>query len=170
MNESWEYLLPRWLVRLGYIFRDVAGFALILMMLVTVLDIAGRSLGFGSIEWVIEASSLSVLIIVFFGLASCTASGGHILIDLFTRQNKPITNHLIDGFWMLVMAAILALISWFSLDDAMITHATGERTEVLHLSPLVIIVPSVVGMILTVIVSFWISVRTLRSKPEKSKL
>lgn len=159
MDDSWEYLLPRSLVRLGNLLRDIAGCALILMMSITVFDIVARSVGFGSIEWVIEASSLSVLIIVFFGLAGCTATGGHILIDLFTRKNKASTNRLIDGFWLLVMAAMLALIAWYSLEDALITHGTGERTEVLHLSPLVIIVPSVGGMVITAIVALWIGIR-----------
>ena len=153
MNDSWEHFLPRGLVALGNLLRDIAGCTLVLMMAVTVFDIVARSLGFGSIEWVIEASSLSVLIIVFFGLASCTAVGGHILIDLFTRNNAPRVNQIIDAFWLLVMAAILALISWYTMDEAIITHATGERTEVLHLSPLVFTVPSAVGMVVTAIVA-----------------
>ncbi|MDA0240064.1 MAG: TRAP transporter small permease [Proteobacteria bacterium] len=166
MDESWEYLLPRSLVRLGNLLRDIAGCALILMMSITVFDIVARGIGFGSIEWVIEASSLSVLIIVFFGLAGCTAAGGHILIDLFTRNNKTSTNRLIDGFWLMVMAAMLVLIAWYSLDDALITHGTGERTEVLHLSPLVIIIPSVGGMVVTALVALWIGIRAYTQKPD----
>jgi TRAP-type C4-dicarboxylate transport system permease small subunit len=162
MNESWEAYLPAWLARAARTLSDIAGVILVGMMLLTVFDILGRSAGFGSIGSVIELSGLSVLVIVCFGLAGCTAAGSHNVIDLFTRGNAERTNRIIDAFWLLVMAAIVGLIAWFSMREAIMAHNVGERSEVLHWSPLVSATPAVAGLTLAVIVALTIGITAFR--------
>jgi TRAP-type C4-dicarboxylate transport system permease small subunit len=162
MNESWEAYLPSWLVWVGGAVSDRAGVFVLLLLANRVSDTLGRTVGLGSIESVIELSSLSVLLIVCFGLAACTAVGGHIVIDLFTRNNSSSTNRIIDAFWLLVMAGIVGLIAWYSIREAMIAHDTGERSEVLQWSPLVAAAPAVVGLALTAVVALTIGIVVFR--------
>lgn len=161
MNAQNEKLVPGWLRAISTILSDAAGVVLIAMMTLVVFDIVARSTGFGSIEWVVEISSISVPLIVCFGLATCTAASGHIFIDLFTRRLRPAVNRLIDALWLLVMVLVLAVIAWYSLEEAIGAHGTGERSEVLHWSPLIWAVPAVVGLVLALIVALFMGVRSI---------
>jgi TRAP-type C4-dicarboxylate transport system permease small subunit len=158
MNETWLNFLPNWMTRPLHFLGDVGGAALFATMLLTVIDIVARNLGFGSIEAIVELTTYGVVISATFGLAITTALGGHIIIDLFTRNNRPRTNRIIDGFWLAVAAIIITTVSWFALKEGLTLHASGTRTEVLEWSPLVPHLPAAFGWLVGAILAGWIAV------------
>lgn len=162
MNEHWLNFLPRRLFVAVRLLADVGGFALVAMMLLTMYDIVSRSFGFGSIEAIVELSSYGVVIASTFGLAVTTALGGHIIIDLFTRRNRPRTNRLIDGFWLAVSIVVLGVMAWLAVREGFTLHGVGTRTELLEWSPLVPHLPAAFGWLVTAIVSAWIAVSVVR--------
>lgn len=74
--DDWQNDLPRVLRLLARILGDVAAAVLAGMMLMTVYDIVARSLGFGSLEPVIELTTMGVVIVASAGLAITTIKAG----------------------------------------------------------------------------------------------
>lgn len=158
MKEDWLKFLPRPLFLIARAAGDIGGVALVGMMLITVADVFGRNLGFGSIEAVVELTSVGVVITAAMGLAVTTALGGHIIIDLVTRKNRHRTNRIIDSFWLAVGFVILAALSGLALNEGLTLHASGSRTEVMEWTPLIPHTPAAIGWGLSALVCGWIAI------------
>jgi TRAP-type C4-dicarboxylate transport system permease small subunit len=161
MSEGWQSNVPVWVVRVSGILRDVAGVVLVGMMLMTVYDIVSRYFGFGSIEAVVELTTLGVVIVASFGLAIVTVQAGHIFIDLFTRNNKPRTNERFDSIWYIIMGIFLIVIAYLSVQEGLILHADNTTTEVLEWSLLSFYLPPVIGWLFAGITALWIGIVVL---------
>ncbi len=159
--DDWQANVPNWLTRLGGLLRDIAGIVLVGMMGMTVYDIVARSLGFGSIEAVVELTTLGVVIVASFGLAIVTIQAGHILIDLFTRNNKPETNQFIDSVWLVVMGIFLLVIAYLAIIEGFTLHTENTTTEVLEWSLLSFYLPPVAGWFIGGFASLWIGIHVL---------
>ncbi len=158
MNENWLNDIPQWTTRFSGFLSDIAGVVLVGTMLMTVYDIVARNLGFGSIEPVVELTTLAVVVIASFGLAITTIKAGHVIIDLFTRNNELRTNRLIDAFWLVIMAILLISMALLSVREGLTLHADGTTTEVLEWSLLTFYIPPVLGWLLAAFASIWIGV------------
>jgi TRAP-type transport system small permease protein len=148
--------------QIASLLRDLGGVVLVGMMFMTVFDIFGRAVGLGSIEAVVELTSLGVVIVASFGLAMVTVQEDHIFIDLFTTKNRPVTNDRIDSFWLLIMGILLTTIAYLAIREGLIAHGDGTTTEVLEWSILSFHLPPVVGWAFTAFVAFWIGITVLR--------
>lgn len=164
MNDDWNSDTPRWLTRLSQFLADVAGAVLIAMMGITVYDIVARSLGFGSVEPVVELTTMGVVIVAAFAVGITTIRGGHVIIDLFTRGNKRRTNRLIDSVWLVVMAVFLAMIAYLSVEEGLLLHRDFITTEVLLWSVLVYHLPPALGWGLGAVVCLWVGLAVLRRR------
>jgi len=166
MNNDWLNDIPQWVTRLSGFLTDIAGVALVATMLMTVYDIVGRNLGLGSIEPVVELTTLGVVIIAAFGLASTTIRAGHVIIDLFTQKNRLETNRMFDSFWLVLMAVFLFAAAFLSIREGMILHSEGTTTEVLEWSVLSFYIPPVAGWIVAGSVALWIGIKVLVRRGE----
>lgn len=162
MHEHWKEDTPRPLTRLSQWVADIAGGVLVAMMAITVYDIVARSLGFGSVEPVVELTTMGVVLVASFGVAITTIRGGHVIIDLFTRGNRIETNRFIDAVWQVVMAVFLVAIAVFSAVEGRLMHQDYITTEILQWSVLVYHLPPAFGWGLAAAVSFWIGLAVLR--------
>lgn len=139
--------------KLDRVLAAVAGGALVYMMSMTVLDIIGRSLGVFTVHSGVEQTELMMVAIGFLGLALCLRVGGNIVVDVATQHLPQKVNALIDRFWLLVMAVTLALLAWLVLKSGFELHASGQRTELLGISPLVGHLVAAAGMGIAVVVA-----------------
>jgi TRAP-type C4-dicarboxylate transport system permease small subunit len=162
MKEDWLNFIPGWLFRAAQFLGDVGAIALFAMMMLTIVDIVGRNLGLGSIEPIVELSSYGVVIAASFGLAVITALGDHIIIDLFTRNNRRRTNRIIDAFWQGVTVIVLVTMAWLAVKEGFTLHETGTRSELLEWSPLVPHLPAAFGWLVAATVSGWIAVMAVK--------
>lgn len=121
--------------RLTFSLAVIAGLALLYMMSLTVLDIVGRSLRLFTIESGVEQSELLMVVVAFFGLARCIQYEGNIVVDVATSHLSKRMNRLIDAFWHLAMAAVLAVLGDLVLRNGIALDGMGQRTELLGLSP-----------------------------------
>ena len=64
----------------------IAGIALLLMMLMVVHDIAGRSLGLWHVLSSVEQTTLYMMLLGFFGLVRCFRAQGNIVVDVATQS------------------------------------------------------------------------------------
>lgn len=158
-DDNWQAETPPFLRLIARILSDLAGVVLVGMMLITVYDIFARSLGFGSFEPVVELTTMGVVIVASFGIAITTIRGGHVIIDLFTRNNKASINNYFDAFWLLFMGLMLALMAGLSLQEGLQLDSYGTVTEILNWSVLAYYAPPVLGWSVAAIVAFWIALR-----------
>jgi TRAP-type C4-dicarboxylate transport system permease small subunit len=145
--------LPRFLSRLDRVLAVIAGAALVYMMSMTVLDIIGRTLGIFTIHSGVEQTELMMVAIGFLGLALCLRVGGNIVVDVATQHLPVRINRLIDRFWLLTTAVTLAVLAWLVLRNGFELHASGQRTELLGISPLLSHLVAAAGMAVAVIVA-----------------
>ncbi|MBF0277905.1 MAG: TRAP transporter small permease [SAR324 cluster bacterium] len=141
-----------------------AGTAMVLMMLIVVFDIVGRSFNFWHILSSIEQIRLYMMLLGFFGLALCFQSEGNIVVDVATHKLPEWIVRRIDAFWSLVTAVILLPLSFFVFKSGIVLHDYGQRSEVLGISPLVHHTIASVGMAIAGMVSIIVFLRLLKSK------
>lgn len=163
-SGDWRSMVPAPMRFAAQVFADGAGVILVLMMFMTVYDVFARNLGFGSIEPVVELTTIGVVIIASFGFAITTIHAGHIVIDLFTRGNKATTNNLIDGFWLIVTSVLLTAISVLTIREGLHEADFGITTEILEWPIMVFHIPPVFGWMLGAGTAFWIGMAILRRK------
>ena len=150
--------LFRVLKRLAYLLAVAGGIALFYMMMVPVIDILGRSLGLFTINSGVEQTELLMLVVCFFGIALCVSVEGNIVVDVATGHLPTHVNRLIDACWHVVNAAVLALLAYLVIRNGLASHDSGQRTELLGLSPLVGHVIAAIGMTIAVIVALAMAV------------
>lgn len=108
---------------------------LIVETLVILVDVVGRAFGaplYGSQDLV----TMTMVIVVFGGMALCDRKGGHIAVDLFERHYPRALNRLIDIFAALLGAAIFAAMAYAVYDSAKISAMLNLSTNLLRLPKL----------------------------------
>jgi TRAP-type C4-dicarboxylate transport system permease small subunit len=138
----------------------IAGFALLYMMSLTVLDIIGRSLRMFTIGSGVEQTELMMVTLGFLGLARCLRVEGNIVVDVATSHLPGAVNARIDAFWLVVTALVLALLAWLVLRNGIKLDESGQRSELLGISPLVSHSIAIIGMIAAIIVALMTAVNT----------
>jgi TRAP-type C4-dicarboxylate transport system permease small subunit len=101
-------------------------------MAVILLDVVGRAFGsplYGSHDIV----TMTMVILVFGGMALCDYKGGHIAVDLFEHLFPAGFNRAVDVFSAGAGAVIFAGIVWTVFDSAKISVMLNLQTNLLHL-------------------------------------
>lgn len=146
--------------KLDYFFAAIAGLALLYMMSITVLDIVGRSLGLFTIGSGVEQTELMMVTLGFLGLARCLKAEGNIVVDVATSHLPKAINARIDAFWLVATALVLALLASLVWNNGIKLDGSGQRSELLGLSPLVSHSIAVIGMIAAIIAALITAAKT----------
>jgi len=141
----------------------LAGVAMVLLMLLTIVDVVGRLLipGFYLIG-VIELSVIAILILGFFGLPWSFATGEHISVDLVTYSAPKQVQDALDALWLLLLGLVAGFFAYFVLKSGLALSRTGQVTEMLHISPVVHHTAGGIGLIVTLIVCIWTAIIRIR--------
>ena len=145
----------------------LAGVAIVGLMTLTVLDIAGRNLKLFYLVGVIEISTLTMVLMAYFAFSHTFVKDGHIAVDLFTARLSGRTNARLDAVWLIVAGLFFAVLAWPVLGHGLELHEAGERTTNMEWSHLVFAVPSFAGIVVTAATCLVLGVvrfaRTMRS-------
>lgn len=109
-----------------------AGLVILLMMLVGVVDVAGRYLFNAPLASGFELTGLSMVLVVFGGLAACGAAGGHVTINILGGLLDGPHGWWIRGLVHALGAAMLLAIAWRSGEVALDYYASGEVSNMLR--------------------------------------
>ena len=139
----------------------IAGVALVMMMMVVVVEIAGRSLGIFHILSTPEQITLYMMFLGFFGLVRCFRAEGNIVVDVATQNLSERSIKRIDGFWTILTAVIILPLPVLSFRDGLTLHGYGQRSEVLGISPLVHHTTAAIGLSLTALVCVIVGIRLM---------
>jgi TRAP-type C4-dicarboxylate transport system permease small subunit len=96
----------------------------------------------------------------FLGLARCLKVEGNIVVDVATSHLPRAINARIDAFWLVVTAFVLALLAWLVWSNGVKLDNSGQRSELLGVSPLVSHSIAVTGMAAAIIVALITAART----------
>jgi TRAP-type C4-dicarboxylate transport system permease small subunit len=110
----------------------IGAVALVLVMVAILIDVVGRVFGkplYGSQDIV----TMSMVILVFGGMALCDRQGGHIAVDLLESRFSTRLNRLIDIVVALTGAVIFLFIAWAVLDSAKLSQMLNLSTNLLRL-------------------------------------
>lgn len=110
----------------------IGALGIIVEVCVILVDVVGRAFGkplYGSQD----LSTMTMVIVVFGGMALCDRMGGHIAVDIFERYFPDWLNRLIDAVSALLGAAIFLTLAWAILDSAKISVMLNLSTNLLQL-------------------------------------
>lgn len=154
--------------KLESLLSTVAGAALLMMMLVVVYDIVGRTFGIWNLLSAVEQTTLYMMLLGFFGLSQCYRDGEHIVVDLATSGLSKRTVNRIDAFWAILTAILLLPLGYLVVVDGLGLHAYGRRSEILGISPLVHHAIGGLGLGMAALVALMIGLQNLTSPPPSS--
>ena len=98
-------------------FLNYAGAAVLLvLMLLTTADVAGRYLFNAPITGVFEVTEFSMACLVFFSLAHTQSRKGHVAVDIFVSLLPPKGQRIIDIITKVLSFIVLLLITWQSIE------------------------------------------------------
>lgn len=111
----------------------VAGVVLVLLMLLTTADVAGRYFLNAPIIGVFDLTHFAVLTMTFLGLAYCGFRQGHVSIELlylkFSRPVRRFLSRLIN----LAGAILFAVIAWRSMVQSIDVRDFGEASQLIEI-------------------------------------
>ena len=111
----------------------VAGVVLVLLMLLTTADVAGRYFFNSPITGVFDLTHFAVLIMTFLGLAYCGFRRGHVSIELlFDRFSRPV-RRVLNRAINLVGAVLFTIIAWRSLVQSVDVRDFGEASQLVEI-------------------------------------
>lgn len=112
----------------------VAGAAILLMMVLTCADVFLRYFFNAPIEGALDITQMLMVVVVFFALAYCGWTGGHIVVDLLREIIPAKILVPLAVFVNATGAAAMLIISWQSIVTAQAYMETGE-------TPMTLLVP-----------------------------
>ena len=105
---------------------------LLVEVVVILVDVIGRALGkplYGSQDLI----TMTMVILVFGGMALCDRMGGHIAVDIFERYFPPLFNRAVDVLSALIGAMIFLALAWAVYESAKLSVMLNLSTNLLNL-------------------------------------
>lgn len=124
--------LMRWTDRLIGLSAFIGTAGLMFVVGVILVDVVGRNFGrplYGSQDMV----TMTMVLIVFGGMALCDRLDGHIVVDIFETAFSDRLNRVIDVASALLGALIFALIAWAVWNSAQLSEMLNLSTNLLRL-------------------------------------
>ena len=120
----------------------VAGVTLLLLMLLTVYAVVMRYIFNAPILWALDIGRMGLVVLVFFGLAYCGLTGGHIAVDFLGVFAPPRVVQISDVIIRSVCVVLIGLMAWQAMQQGFDAIEMGEGTNELEipLSPFFIVV------------------------------
>lgn len=122
--------LDRILASITALMARVAGFAMILMVLHIVLDVAVKYVFNKPLFATVQVTEHYYMVPMVFGsLVYLESLNGHIKVEIFTLRLPARARRFIDGITSLMMAAFMALFSVVTYQQAIVSSARFELVE-----------------------------------------
>lgn len=106
----------------------VAGALIAIMMLFTVYNILGRWLFSAPLSGTVELTQLSMVAIVYLGLAYAQHQDDHISVDLLYTRFGPRGRAVFDAIAAALSLVVLALITWRLYEYSLVLEVGGRTT------------------------------------------
>jgi TRAP-type C4-dicarboxylate transport system permease small subunit len=145
-------------------FLALAGtLAFLAAVALTIVDIALRSVSSGTVRGAVDLGQLCVMIGAMLAIPYGFISDQHVAIDLFTDK-LPVRVQV----WLRVLAALLGAaflggVFWFSLQQALIEIAGGDRSQTIGIPMIWYWTPFLAGIGLSVVATLAVAADLVRN-------
>ena len=142
--------VEHFLVIYGRMMAISGGLIFIGLIIMSLISIVGRKLGFGSVTGDIELMQAGTAIAATAFLPYCTLFGEHIKVEFFTENINAKLKRYIDGVAELLFAGMASILAWRTALSAMDVYESQEVTTLVSLPlwiPTALLVPGVTLMI-----------------------
>ena len=144
-----------------------AGVVLFALMLYTVLDVVLRY-GFNKpFSSSLEVTEFAMAVIVFFGLAYCGWTGGHVAVDILERPLDDPLLRFVPVILTFISAILFAAIAWLTAAEALTTM--NRVSNMLRWPHYPFMLAVAFGSALFAAVLFIQTVQLLRGKPPEKQ-
>ncbi len=111
----------------------IGGLSLIIMALITMISIFGRTLLDRPIPGDIELAQLLTAFAISSFLPWCQVQKAHVFVDFFTTSTSPTVQHTLQRFGLLLLAVIFGVLAWRTMMAAGSALQTSETTMLLSI-------------------------------------
>ena len=124
---TWSEAVDTWLNYMGMVF-------IILLMLLTLINVAGRLLFNWPFKGYIDAQEMMMALLVFLSLAYCQLKNGNIRFELFMTKflKGGRTYHMVEVFYLLIALTGFVMIAVYSLQTAIYSLVIQDVTLSAH--------------------------------------
>jgi TRAP-type C4-dicarboxylate transport system permease small subunit len=119
--------------RLALAFALIGVAVALLVALMVVVSIAGRSLLRAPIPGDVEITQFGIGLCISLCLPWCQLHRANIIVDFFTQRLSARRIQILDGIGALLLALMCALLAWRTGVGAFAVHAAHEATMILDL-------------------------------------
>lgn len=137
-SKQWVECISRQLALTG-------GLIMILLALITVISIIGRSLFGTSIEGDYELVEVGLAISIFLFLTECQVKKGHVIVDFFTVTLAKRKIYFLDAVGNLLFTLIGGLITWQLSQGGLESYEYLEQSMILEIPIWIAYVPAVIS-------------------------
>lgn len=141
--------VEHYLIMAGKAMAVSGGVLFVALIVMSLVSIIGRKLGFGSVNGDIELMQAGTAVAATAFLPYCTLLGEHIRVDFFTENMRDSLKRPIDGVTELLLAVVASVLAWRTVLAAISAHEAQEVTTLVSLPiwiPTALLVPGLVLM------------------------
>ncbi len=167
-RDSVEYLL----ILAGKTMAVSGGLLFIALVIMSLVSIIGRKLGFGSVNGDIELMQVGTAVAAVSFLPYCTLLGEHIKVDFFTEGVRPAIKRRLDGMADLLLAVVSGLLAWRTVLATLDSYESQEVTSLVSLPmwiPIMLLVPGLSLMSVSALYRAFLSLNPSKPMPEKKR-
>ena len=132
-----------------------AGVLLVFITMMTVVSVVGRDLFGKPITGDFELSGAAAGAAIALFMPWCQARRGNIIVDFFTSRTSERTQQLMDRLGALLLAAVMALMTWRTTLGGLNAWTTQSGTMMLGFPEWAIYVCMVPPLALTAVIGLW---------------
>lgn len=129
----------------------------------TVVDIGLRSVSTGTVQGAVDLGQLCVMVGAMLAIPYGFITDQHVAIDLFTDMLPSRVQLVLRVFAALLGAAFLSGVFWFSLQQALIEHAGGDRSQTIGVPMIWYWIPFLTGIGLSAVATLAVAADLLRN-------
>ena len=136
--------VEHYLIMAGKVMAISGGILFIALIVMSLVSIIGRKLGFGSVNGDIELMQAGTAVAATAFLPYCTLLGEHIKVDFFTESLRDSLKRPIDGVAEVLFALVSAILTWRTILSAIATYESQEVTTLVSMPlwiPTALLVP-----------------------------
>lgn len=141
--------VEHYLIVAGKAMAVSGGVLFIALIVMSLVSIIGRKLGFGSVNGDIELMQAGTAVAATAFLPYCTLLGEHIKVDFFTENMRDSLKRRIDGIAEVLFAVVAGLLAWRTVLSAQAIYESQEVTTLVSLPlwiPTALLVPGLTLM------------------------
>jgi TRAP-type C4-dicarboxylate transport system permease small subunit len=136
-------------------FAFAGGAVMVAMLCMSVASITGRTFLGGPVQGDFELVQLGCAVGIAAFLPWCQWRRGNIIVDFFTTRLPPRAQGVLDGIGALLLAVVMALVSWRAFEGALSVYASGERAMISRYPQWIGYAAIVPSLALTALVGFY---------------